>query len=255
MGYKRLDNGLTELAASDEWCARAGLTARFHKHAQRTVHAHSCAFVYLGLHILSTPKVQGLFVHAVRTVQTGVKSHGHGFFHKMHMEAMVMCLSWVSSPWFEKCPAVRINNYWSVQHTEHRACTCPCTHAEAVMNNGKQILRTNLGNLIKTLLRHAHDHTDARTRTDALNILTGVKLHQRDQATEITEKENESINDADLIKNRGRSSKTNKKRLPGVLYSVSTAQVAASATSAFVVYNFPTQYDAVSIIHVLLILV
>lgn len=171
----------------------------------------------------------------------------------MHIEAMVMCLSWVSSPLFEKCPVVRINKYWSVQHTEHRACTYPCTHAEAVMNNGKQILTTNLGNLIKTLLRHAHNHT--RTHADALNILTGVKLHQRDQATEITEKENESINDADLIKNRGSSSKNNKKRLPGVLYSVSTAQVAASATSAFVVYNFPTQYDTVSIIHVLLIIV
>lgn len=34
MGCEKPDNGLTELAASDEWCARAALTARFHKHAE-----------------------------------------------------------------------------------------------------------------------------------------------------------------------------------------------------------------------------
>lgn len=159
----RLDSSLSQARTADRACT-------------------SCAFVYLGLHILPTPKVQGLFVHAVRTVQTGVKSHGHRFFHKMHIETMVMCLSWVSGRWFEKCRAVRINKYWSVQHTEHRPCTSPCTHAEAVMNNGKQILTTNLGNLIKTLLRHAHKRTHSHTRphTDALNILIGVKLHQRD---------------------------------------------------------------------------
>lgn len=34
MGCEKPDNGLTELVASDEWCARAALTARFHKHTE-----------------------------------------------------------------------------------------------------------------------------------------------------------------------------------------------------------------------------
>lgn len=34
MGCEKLDNGLTELVASDEWCVRAALTARFHKHTE-----------------------------------------------------------------------------------------------------------------------------------------------------------------------------------------------------------------------------
>lgn len=93
---------------------------------------------------------------------------------------------------------------------------------------------------------HANAHTYARTHarmhTDALNMVNGVKLHQRDQATVITEKEDESINDADLIENRDGSSKTNKKRLPGVLCSVSTGSCCLSYQ---LVYNLLT-YDAVS---------
>lgn len=108
MGYKRLDNGLTELAASDEWCARAGLTACFHRHAQLTVHARLCVYVYAGLHILQTPKVQGLFVHAVRTVQTGVNSNGHACFHKMHTETLTVCASLgAEAQGLKDCLAVR----------------------------------------------------------------------------------------------------------------------------------------------------
>lgn len=57
-----------------------------------------------------------------------------------------------------------------------------------------------------------HANTHARMHTDALNMVNSGKLHQRDQATEITEKEDESINDADLIENRESSSKINKKK-------------------------------------------
>lgn len=73
-----------------------------------------------------------------------------------------------------------------------------------------------------------HANTHARTHTDALNMVNSVKLHQRDQATEITEKEDERINDADLIENRESSSKINKKRLPGVLFLVSTGSCCLS---------------------------
>lgn len=71
-----------------------------------------------------------------------------------------------------------------------------------------------------------------------------------DQAAVITEKD-ESINDTDLIENRDGSSKINKKRLPGVLCSILTG---SHCLTYQLVYNLLT-YDAVSTIHVLLILV
>ena len=54
-----------------------------------------------------------------------------------HGVDLYTCPSWGLSPGFEKCPAVRINEDRSIQHTEHGAHTRSHTRADAAMNKNK----------------------------------------------------------------------------------------------------------------------
>lgn len=87
MGCERLDNGLTELVACDEWCVRAALTARFHKHTRSR--ACVCARVYT-----LYPLVQGLFVHAaIRWNDQSSDGHTHTYTHVLGMYPYVWAKS------------------------------------------------------------------------------------------------------------------------------------------------------------------
>lgn len=101
MGCEKLDNGLTELVASDEWCVRAALTARFHKHTEcecaRTecMRERVCACACIRDSIFH-PLVQGLFVHAARTARAGMNKlvMDTHTYKPAHGAYLYTCLSW-----------------------------------------------------------------------------------------------------------------------------------------------------------------
>lgn len=102
MGCEKLDNGLTELVASDEWCVRAALTARFHKHTEcectRTrvrMCERACARACVQDSIFH-PLVQGLFVHAARTARAGLNKlvMDTHTYEPAHGAYLYTCPSW-----------------------------------------------------------------------------------------------------------------------------------------------------------------
>lgn len=75
------------------------------------------------------PAVQGLFVHVLSAVHAGMRKvviDTHTRACSIHLHAYVL---WLSQG-FEICPAVRINNDWSIQHGAHT-----CSHTRTKLND------------------------------------------------------------------------------------------------------------------------
>lgn len=133
MGCEKPDNGLTELVASDEWCARAALTARFHKHAE-CERVCACALASEGA--LETP----YFTHWFKDFLSMQRETARAVMNKLVTDTHTCAAtrstnlhsgpSWGFSPSLLKnAPQSRSIKIGPVQHTGHITHTHSRSHS------------------------------------------------------------------------------------------------------------------------------